>query len=111
MRHVPVEPPAFFHRGPPPIARLAFFGVISLALLFADTRYRYLENVRQVVAIVLYPVQRVLQMPGEGLAYVGTYFSSQRELANENSALKRQLVEQGAAVQGYPVAQQDNDRL
>ena len=60
MRHVPVEPPAFFHRGPPPIARLAFFGVISIALLFADTRYRYLENVRQAVAIVLYPVQRVL---------------------------------------------------
>jgi rod shape-determining protein MreC len=111
MRHVPVEPPAFFHRGPPPLARLAFFGLISLALLFADTRYRYLENVRQAVAIVLYPLQRAVQMPGEVLAYVGTYFSSQRELTNENAALKRQLVEQSAAVQGYPVVRQDNERL
>ena len=111
MRHVPVEPPDFFHRGPPPIARLAFFGVISIALLFADTRYRYLESVRQVAAIVLYPLQRAVQIPGEGLAYVATYFSSQRELANENAALKRLLVDQGTAVQGFPVARQDNDRL
>ena len=38
MRHLPVEPPAFFHRGPSPLARLAFFGLVSLALLFLDTR-------------------------------------------------------------------------
>ena len=56
MRPIPVDTPAFFNRGPSPLARLAFFGVLSLALLFADTRYRYLENVRQVVAIALYPV-------------------------------------------------------
>ena len=68
MHHIPVEPPAFFHRGPSPLARLAFFGVLSLALLFADTRYRYLENVRQVAAVVLYPLQRAAQMPGEALA-------------------------------------------
>jgi rod shape-determining protein MreC len=111
MRHVPVEPPDFFHRGPTPLARLALFGLISLALLFADTRYRYLENVRQAVAIILYPLQRAVQMPGDALVYVGTYFASQRELANENAALKRQLVDQSVAVQGYPVAQQDNERL
>ena len=48
MRHIHAEPPAFFHRGPSPLARLAFFGVLSIALLFLDTRYRYLENVRRV---------------------------------------------------------------
>ena len=30
--------------GPSPLARLAFFGLLSIALLFADTRYRYLER-------------------------------------------------------------------
>ena len=48
MRHLPAEPPAFFHRGPSPLARLAFFGLVSIALLFVDTRYRYLESIRQV---------------------------------------------------------------
>ena len=111
MRHVPVEPPAFFHRGPPPLARLAFFGLISLALLFADTRYRYLENVRHVAGIVLYPLQRVVRVPGDALAYVATYFASQRELTDENAALQRRLAEQSVAVQGFPLLQQENTRL
>src|ERR671929_19374 len=51
MRHIPVEPPAFFHRGPSPLARLTFVGLISLALLFADTRFRYLEHVRYVTRV------------------------------------------------------------
>ena len=111
MRHIPAEPPAFFNRGPSPLARLAFFGIISIALLFADTRYRYLENIRQVAATIIYPLQRAAQMPGEALAYVATFFSSQRALADDNDTLKRQLVAQSPAVQGYPLLQQDNARL
>ena len=53
MHHIPAEPPAFFHRGPSPLTRLAFLGVLSIALLFLDTRYRYLENVRHVTAVVI----------------------------------------------------------
>ena len=111
MRPLPVEAPAFFHRGPSPLARVAFFGLISIVLLFADTRYRYLENVRQVAAIILYPLQRVVQMPWEAMTYVGTYFSSQRALADDNAALRRLLVEQGPAVQGFALLRQDNARL
>ncbi len=111
MRHLPVEPPAFFHRGPSPLARLAFFGLVSLSLLFLDTRYRYLENIRQVVAVVLYPLQRAAQMPGEAIAYVGGYFVQQHALLEENAALKRRLVEQGAAAQGFEAARADNERL
>ena len=111
MRHVPGDSPDFFRRGPSPFARLAFFGVISLMLLFADTRFRYLESVRQAVAIVLYPVQRAIQLPGEALAFVGTYFSSQREVADDNAALKRRLVEQGTAVHGYPLILRENAEL
>jgi rod shape-determining protein MreC len=111
MRHLPVEPPPFFHRGPSPLTRLAVFGLLSLALLFADTRYRYLENVRRGVAIMLYPVQRMVQMPGEALAYVGTYFSSQRTLADDNAALKAQLLDQAPIVQGYPLVEQENAHL
>ena len=68
MRHLPIEPPAFFHRGPAPIARLAFFGLISIALLFVDTRFHYLEGIRRVAAVALYPLQRAAQLPGEVLA-------------------------------------------
>jgi rod shape-determining protein MreC len=111
MRHLSVEPPPFFHRGPSPLTRLAFFGLLSLALLFTDTRYRYLENVRQAVAAALYPLQRLVQWPGEAVGYATTYFTSQRTLADDNAALKQELLVQAPAMQGYRVLQQENSRL
>src|ERR1700675_807387 len=111
MRHISIEPPPFFHRGPSPLTRLAFFGLLSLALLFADTRYRYLENVRQAVAIVLYPVQRAVLLPGEALAYVGAYFASQRTLASDSAAARQQLLAQAPAVQGFSLLDEENAQL
>ena len=111
MRYIPVEPPAFFPRGPSPIARLAFFGLVSIALLFVDTRFHYLEGIRHAVAIALYPFQRAAQLPGEALSEVGSYFASLRTLNEDNVALKRLLVERSATAQAYPSAQQENARL
>jgi rod shape-determining protein MreC len=111
MRHISIEPPAFFHRGPAPIARLAYFGLISIALLFIDTRYHYLEGIRRAAAVVLYPLQRAAQLPGEALTGVADYFGSLHSLTEENATLKRQLVERTAAAQGYAIAQQENTRL
>ena len=111
MRYIPVEPPAFFPRGPSPIARLAFFGLVSIALLFVDTRYHYLEGIRHAVAIALYPFQRAAQLPGEALSAVGSHFASLRTLNEDNVALKRLLVERSATAQAYPSAQQENARL
>ena len=111
MRHVPVEPPPFFHRGPSPLTRLAFFGLLSLAVLFADTRYRYLENVRQTVGAALYPLQRMLQLPGEALGYVAAYLTSQRTLAGDNTTLKERVLADSPAVQGYQSLEQENARL
>lgn len=111
MRNLSVEPPPFFHRGPSPITRLVFFGVLSLLLLFADTRYRYLENVRQAVAGALYPFQRIVQWPGEAMAYAATYLASQRSLSDENATLKQDLLAEAPAMQGYQLLQQENARL
>ncbi len=111
MRHIPVEPPPFFHRGPSPLARLAFFGLLSLALLFTDTRYRYLENVRQAVGTVLYPLQRAVQLPGEAIGYFATYLSSQRTLTVDNAELKERLLTDAPSIQGYRSLEQENARL
>ena len=111
MRHIPVEPPDFFNRGPSPLSRLAFLGLLSLALMFADTRFRYLEGVRQVVAVILYPFQRAVQLPGEAFAFVSDYFGSKRELADDNAKLKQDLVAQAPAVQGFAQLGEENARL
>src|SRR6185437_10362176 len=104
-------PADFFHRGPTPLTRLAIFGLLSLALLFADTRYRYLENVRQAVAIALYPAARALEMPGLAFAWVADYFGSKRRLADENAALRQELVARAPATMGYARVEEENARL
>jgi len=111
VSYLPAEPPAFFHRGPSPTTRLVFFGLVSIALLFLDTRYGYLEQVRQSVAIVLHPMQRVAALPGAVIAVVGDYFASKRALAEENEALKLRLAEAGAKAQGAASLAQENERL
>ena len=99
MHHVSADPPPFFHRGPSPLARLAFVAVVSIALMFADTRFKYLEGMRQVAAVALYPVQRAVQMPGEALSWLGAYFASKRTLEDDNANLRRELVAQTQAAQ------------
>jgi rod shape-determining protein MreC len=111
MRHVSVEPPPFFHRGPSPLTRLAFFGVLSLVLLFADTRYRYLEGLRSIAAVVLYPLHRAVQVPGETLAWIGGYFAAKQALSDENVTLKHELLARAPAAQGFAQLQDENGKL
>ena len=111
MHHVSADPPPFFHRGPSPLARLAFVVVVSIALMFADTRFKYLEGFRQIAAVALYPVQRAVQMPGEALAWLGAYFGSKRTLEDENANLKRDLVAQTQAAQEVNRLRDENASL
>jgi rod shape-determining protein MreC len=111
MQHISVEPPAFFHRGPSPLSRLALLGLLSIALLFADTRFRYLEGVRQVVAVALYPFQRAILLPSEAFNYVADYFTSKRQLADENARLKEQLAAQTPRASAAALLEGENVRL
>jgi rod shape-determining protein MreC len=79
--------------------------------MFADARYRYLENIRHVIGGALAPVQRAAAMPGEVLAEAAAYFQTQRSLIEENSALRTRLLQQSAAAQGFGSLRQENARL
>lgn len=111
IRPIPAETPQFFHRGPSPLARFAFFGLASLVLLFADARYRYLDDLRHAAGVVLFPLQRVVRMPGEALDRAGVYFASKRDLERENERLQAELVAQAPAAQGYATARDEAAKL
>ena len=89
--HIPVEPPPFFHRGPSRRSRgWRSSALLSLALLFADTRFRYLEGIRQVVG------DRALSAAARGAdARRGArvrrrlFRVASATLADENAALKQ----------------------
>lgn len=80
----------FFNRGPSAVARLVFFSVLSLLLLFVDAHYRYLESTRQVIAVIIYPLQRLTALPAELWQGAAKYVSLQGHLVADNERLQQQ---------------------
>ncbi len=96
------SPPPFFKRGPAPLARLFFFVSLSITLLVADLRFHTLEAVRQGVATVLWPIQRIAYVPVDAGMDLSEYFSTLYALKTENEQLRKrelatanQLLRQG----------------
>ena len=82
------QPPPFFNRGPAPLVRLTFFVALATLLMVLDARFRYGDNVRQVVALAAYPIQRVAMAPVDLFVGVVDYFSTTTTLRAENAELR-----------------------
>ena len=101
----------FFNRGPSPVARLVFFCVLSLLLLFVDARYQYLESARKVLAVIIYPVQRLTALPGEAVGGIAVYFATQKHLLADNLQLRQQHDVDAAQLAQLPAIQAENVQL
>ena len=101
----------FFNRGPSAVARLVFFTALSLLLLFVDARYKYLESTRQVIAVIIYPFQRLTALPGEIWSSVGSYFSLQHHLIADNEQLHQQHDSDAAQLLQLQAIQAENTQL
>jgi rod shape-determining protein MreC len=105
------ESPAFFHRGPSPLARLTFFTLAAIALMIADHRFHALETVRLLLSAVAQPAQQLATMPGDAVARVGDYFASQQRLLRENQELKATVLVQSAAAQEARLLKAEQEHL
>ena len=56
-------PPPFFRQGPSSLSKLIFFSALALFLMVADTRFKFVQPMRQGLAITLLPLQRALAVP------------------------------------------------
>lgn len=108
MEHTP---PPFFKRGPAPLVRLFFFASLSLALLVLDARFRYVEGLRSVLALAAYPLQRAATAPIDLLGAVGSYFSTQAQLFEDNAALRAKNLALTQAAQRYETAEAEAAQL
>jgi rod shape-determining protein MreC len=104
----------FFNRGPSPVARLVFFAVLSLLLMFVDSRYRYLESTRNALSILVSPIQRLASMPGTLWDMFGDIYitqSTQRDLERQNEDLKQQHQNDAAQLLQLQALQLENRQL
>jgi len=82
------QPPPFFSRGPAPLVRLGFFVSLAMLLMVLDARFRYAESIREVLALLAYPLQRVALAPSEMFGATAGFFTTQVALKKENDQLK-----------------------
>ncbi|HEX6528919.1 MAG TPA: rod shape-determining protein MreC [Burkholderiales bacterium] len=104
-------PPPFFKRGPAPLVRLFFFASLSLALLVIDARFRYAEGLRTWLALAAYPLQRAATAPVELFSSVGSFFSTQASLVEENQRLREKALAYSHDAQRYEAAQAEAEQL
>ena len=82
------QPPPFFSRGPAPLVRLGFFVSLAVLLMVLDARFRYAEAVREALALLAYPLQRVALAPSGLLDAASDFFTTQTALKRENERLR-----------------------
>ena len=105
------ETPSFFHRGPSPLARLTFFILAAIAIMIADHRFHALGTVRLALSVIAHPLEAIAQMPGEGIAKFGDYFTTQQTLLDENRELRARVLENAAAAQQMRLLRAEHDQL
>ncbi len=108
MEHTP---PQFFHRGPAPIARLTFFALLSVFLMVLDARFRYAEPLRQVLAIVAYPLQQIATAPFTAVARSREFFSTQSSLREQNATLRTQKLRDAEDLLKLEALRAENESL
>ncbi|MBI5659480.1 MAG: rod shape-determining protein MreC [Nitrosomonadales bacterium] len=101
----------FFNRGPSPAVRLAFFVLLSLLLLFVDARFKYLESARNALSILLYPLQRLVAVPGSLWQQADAFLTLQSNLIRENDGLRQQHSTDAVQLQQLQVLQAENRNL
>jgi rod shape-determining protein MreC len=105
------SPPPFFKTGPTPLARLLIFSMLSLALLIADARFKYLEFLRQIAAVIVYPVQRIAAAPADIAHRAGEFFVTHSALREENARLRQESLANAQLLQQLKSLQAENAHM
>lgn len=111
MAGIDHAPPPFFNRGPAPLALLTFYVAISIALFVIDLKYHSADLIRQAVAVVVDPLQRLAQTPGTALEQIGGYFDELSGLQKENVALRRTQLDTAPNLERLSHLEVENARL
>jgi rod shape-determining protein MreC len=105
------SPPPFFKTGPTPLARLLIFASLSLALLIADARFKYLEVLRQIAAVIVYPVQRIAAAPADIARRASDFFVTHSSLREENARLHQEHLANALVLQQYRSLEAENVKM
>ena len=101
----------FFRTGSTPLVRLLLFSTLALALLVADQRLRYLDILRQVASVIVYPIQRIAGAPASIFERASEFFVTNASLRSDNARLERENLAHSASLQQLSSLEAENEHL
>lgn len=85
--------------------------LLSLVLMFVDSRFEYLQQVRYYSSIAVTPVHLMADLPTRMTAIFSGFFQARDQLEAENAQLKEQLLMQQYELQKLGHLEAENRRL
>lgn len=108
MEHTP---PPLFRTGPTPLARLMIFLMLSAVVLIADARFNHLQTLRQIAAVVVFPLQKLAAAPGAIGGRIADFFVTHSALRRDNQQLIERNLELSRSAQLAEALRKENIHL
>ena len=85
--------------------------LLSIALMTIDHRQHHLDNVRAALSVVVYPLQLLVDLPGDTLDWFRESLATRRQLQEENFSLRKQQLVLNSQLQKLEALEAENRRL
>lgn len=85
--------------------------VIACTLMFLDHRYMQFGSVRSKLSLIVYPIQKVVDLPFYLAQQIGGFFSTQYHLFSENQQLRKEHLLLQAKLQKLDALETENKQL
>lgn len=107
----PSETKPLFERGPSLGTRMVLMAVLSVALMVLDHRQGHLETARRALAVAVYPIRVLVDLPSTLVGWTAERMSERDHLVTENRELRTENLRQRARLQQMAALEAENDRL
>lgn len=104
-------PPPLFKQGASARLKVIVFALIAITLLAVDSRLNILSPIRQVVGVVLYPLQMAALAPRDAAYAVNDYFYTLSSVQRESESLRRTHLTNAQALQERTLLAAENAHL
>jgi len=105
------ETKTIFTRGPSAGARVLLFSLLSIVLMSMDHRQQHVETLRNALSLLVYPVQRLVNVPADSVRWVSEQLTSKEELRTEIQGLKQENFFYRSQLRKLTVTEVENRRL
>jgi len=107
----PTDTKPLFLRGPSLGTRMVLLAVLSVLLMFLDHQHGHLETVRRALAVAVYPIRVLVDLPSALIGWTAEHLSERGRLVAENRELRTENLRQRARLQQMASMEAENDRL